>query len=74
MTEQGPAIHVISVTSTVGGDTAEELEDTLNVLTTESIEVHNVDTGIVAKGLVLIVAENDSILVSGVSRTRRLRL
>lgn len=74
MAEQGPTIHVINVTPTAGGGTAEDPEDTLNALTTtESVEVHNVDAGNVAEGLVSTAAENGGILVIGASRTRRLR-
>ena len=74
MAEQGSKIHVINVTPAGGGGTAEEPGDTLNALTAaESVEVHNVDAGTVAEGLVSTAAENGGILVIGASRTRGLR-
>ena len=73
MAEQGPEIHIINVTPAGGGGTAEDPEDTLNALPAESVEVHNVDAGTVAEGLVSTAAETGGILLIGASRTRRLR-
>ncbi|AUV84107.1 amino acid permease (plasmid) [Salinigranum rubrum] len=74
MGKAGSELHIISVTPTGEGGTAEDTEETLSELAdTASIEVHNISAGSVAEGLVSTAAENGGVLVIGATRTRNLK-
>jgi amino acid transporter/nucleotide-binding universal stress UspA family protein len=70
----GADAHIINVDPGGSGGTAEDPESTLGgLLSTDSVEVHDVAASSVAEGLVTTAAENGGILVIGASRTRALR-
>lgn len=70
----GSELHVISVTPSGEGGTAESADDTLAGLAdAATIHVHNVTASTVADGLVSTAAENGGLLIIGATRTRELR-
>ncbi len=74
MGKQGSDLHVISVTPTGKGGTAESTDATLAGLAdTASTHVHDVTASSVADGLVSTAAENGGLLILGATRTRELK-
>jgi amino acid transporter/nucleotide-binding universal stress UspA family protein len=69
----GSEVHVIEVTPTGDGGTAEAISDTIDELTGIDVETHSVSSASVADGLVDTAAQNGGVLLIGASRTRRLR-
>ena len=74
MGKGGSDLHVINVTPSGEGGTAEDPEDTLAGLAdSASVEVHNVTADSVAEGLVSTASENGGMLLIGATRTRNLK-
>ncbi|MFB6302065.1 MAG: amino acid permease [Haloferacaceae archaeon] len=71
--EAGSEVHVISVSPTGDGGTAEMAEETLDALSGIDVRTHDVTAASVAEGLVSTAAENGGVLIVGASRTRRLK-
>jgi amino acid transporter/nucleotide-binding universal stress UspA family protein len=71
--EAGSEVHLVSVSPTGDGGTAEVAEETRDALSGIDVRTHAVTAASVAEGLVSTAAENGGVLIVGASRTRRLR-
>ncbi|MFB6092464.1 MAG: amino acid permease, partial [Haloquadratum sp.] len=71
---RGSTVHLIRVAPTGEHGTHEAIEDTLDHLSEEvQVAVHEVETDLIADGLVDTAADNGGVLFIGATRTRELR-
>jgi K+-sensing histidine kinase KdpD len=71
--KQGAEVHVISVKPEKSGSSEDPAPTVSEIGDVKNLQVHNVESGTVAEGLVEKAAENGGLLVIGASRDRRLK-